>query len=263
MVVSGARTEPVDRTEHANPQAAVGAPSVTQTADLDDAQLVAAATPAACSPNDTKETLAVSGEKRCIAGYTMSTRRRLKQNCLTGPGSIKLQYTAHECNNGRGRQIEAIAQARAIAKFNRGSVMGHTSATGITPDIQWEVVFRSANSVLNRIDVLLYDHTATGPINVVEVKVAGAGESVQQAAGQANGYVNGFPGGEVAVDGPAVESSFASGQNRTLTFSATVAQRIRISVTSICWNRRRRAGIRSSSTRRPLGLGRFRSRWSR
>ena len=36
--------------------------------------------------------------------------------------------------------------------------------------------------------------------------------------------------GELVVNGPAVESTFAAGQNRTLTFTATAGQSLKVSV---------------------------------
>lgn len=97
--------------------------------------------------NDNNYSIPAAGESRCIAGAQLNTRSRLSSECLTGVLALRKvdhPYAPGECNHGVGRQAEAIAQARAIARMNSDLLLqapeGARPASGITPDLQWEVI---------------------------------------------------------------------------------------------------------------------------
>jgi len=185
----------------------------SQLTDLGALQLAAA--PAACPKIDVSDATA-NVSNSCIALHSMAARRQLFSRCLTdkAPKSAP-PYLPQQCALGRGLQVEAVAQARAINFFNRNAVMGSTSVNGISPDIQWELTYRSPAGVLGRADILLYDHTVgadpnnpardPGPpdiVNIIEVKVKGSGNTIDRAGVQAQRYVNAFPGPARLYDFP-------------------------------------------------------------
>ena len=125
------------------------------------------------------------------------------------------RYSRNECNAANDTdQIEAIAQARAIAKFNLqngqedvGNRPGvTTSATGVSPDIQWEVVTKRLVEATDgttswrypRADIVMYDHrkvqnvpASATPVEIVEVKGdwnGTASDAAQQAADYADDF---------------------------------------------------------------------------
>jgi von Willebrand factor type D domain len=160
---------------------------------------------AACAPNDSKTTipsaevppyttrLPAVGEQRCIAESQLNTRSRLRPGCLLGPRALRVApdfYVPRECSNGVGIGVEAIAQARAIAHFNRDDPYGAPSATGISPNVQWETVLPPSGL---RPDIVLYNHnTFDGPVDIVEVKGVW-NPTYASVDAQAQRYVTAFP----------------------------------------------------------------------
>ncbi|KRA37293.1 hypothetical protein ASD81_00690 [Nocardioides sp. Root614] len=139
----------------------------------------------------------VSVGKRCIAEQRLTTRAYLTPNCFDSRGlQPNALYGPTECRNAKSDQVEAIAQARAIVKFNQQGVHGDSAVLpGITPNLQWEVIYGP------RPDIVMYDRNyfrdrdvegapaVPGPgseIEIIEVKTeknggnTGAARSLRQ-----------------------------------------------------------------------------------
>lgn len=204
LVITGARIQaPAD--------GSAGVPSTSLGRLL---QVAAKNGPVACpadEKNDTSDGIPAStktvkypGEKRCIDGYRLSTRGRLAPSCLLADTSRTKTYRPAECSSSsQGKQAEAIAQARAIAQFNTSAVEGHTSKGGITPDVQWEVVWNAVTPrskglmVTNRADIAVYDHTAKpadAEVGLLEVKGDWNGD-LKDVNKQLADYVASWPSG--------------------------------------------------------------------
>ncbi|NUP53854.1 MAG: VWD domain-containing protein [Catenulispora sp.] len=135
----------------------------------------------ACPPNSDDASIPASGGERCIAGNLTSTRWTLgyvydpvtksytSVPCVRDPRALipNAVYNLLDCKPLR-LQAENIAQTRVVAQLNAAGVYGDSSATGITPNLQWETVVPTSGE---RPDLVLYDHTkTTGPVGLVEMK---------------------------------------------------------------------------------------------
>ncbi|MYS25068.1 MULTISPECIES: VWD domain-containing protein, partial [unclassified Streptomyces] len=122
-----------------------------------------------------------------MAGTLMSTRGKLGYAwspatrsyttvpCVLDPRALvpHAVYKKPDCKPLR-LQGENIAQTRVIAQLNAAGVYGDSSATGITPNIQWETMIPGGG----RPDLVLYDHTSTtGPVGLVEMKGDWSGDN--------------------------------------------------------------------------------------
>jgi hypothetical protein len=144
-----------------------------------------------CSPNNEDPSIAgSSSDSRCIAELMRTTRGRINPVCLDDRALISpgVEYGMTECRLGPGIQAEAVAQARAIMRFNAAGYAGDTSFSGVTPNIQWEV-----ESPAGRPDILLYDRTSpVAPIQLIEVRNFGGAANANR---RMIGYLAGFPKG--------------------------------------------------------------------
>jgi len=128
---------------------------------------------------------------QCIAEMPMRTRGRLATNCFSDRELQKNAiYQIGECIGGNNIQAEAVAQARAITRFNASGLFGKPEASGqITPNVQWEVTIPSG-----RVDILAYDRFAPGtPVELVEAKLNKGGSGAREANGQLSDYQRRFP----------------------------------------------------------------------
>ncbi|MFD7025041.1 VWD domain-containing protein [Promicromonospora sukumoe] len=156
---------------------------------------LAATTAVACPPNDTDTGL--TGGQRCIAEQVRGSRSGLTADCFNATKALLVNalYTRTECHKGHGVQAEAIAQGRAIQKFNAEGVNGKAPvASGITADLQWEVPYPVLGGKdAGRLDILRYDRDSpNAPIEIIEVKKKGGRAA---AIRQLNRYLNDFPKG--------------------------------------------------------------------
>ncbi|MGW2836946.1 VWD domain-containing protein [Streptomyces sp. NPDC001493] len=108
---------------------------------------------------------------RGLLGYAWSpaTKSYTSVPCVLDPRALKPNavYKIQDCKPRR-MEAENLAQTRVIAQLNAAGVYGDRSATGITPNIQWETQITPGGL---RPDLVLYDHTSnTGPVGLVEMK---------------------------------------------------------------------------------------------
>ncbi|HEY3871923.1 MAG TPA: VWD domain-containing protein [Actinocrinis sp.] len=129
----------------------------------------------ACTTNSTDATVPASATTQCIAGFDTSTRRSLGNragtatSCILDPQALVpgAVYQTDDCLPG-ALNAEPLAEARVIAQLNQAGVYGDTSATGITPNVQWETVVPGTAS---RPDLLLYNRNdPTQKVGLVEMK---------------------------------------------------------------------------------------------
>jgi hypothetical protein len=132
-----------------------------------------------CPPNDNSDVVPVpnpiggpiSGDTRCVAGQLFNTRGRLVPSCLTNLKDMTQSYEPSECGKSNQRQIEYIAQARAIARLNEMQMF--PSKTGINANLQWEVGLPNSESPSSplRADIVIYDRNDPAvPVQIIEVK---------------------------------------------------------------------------------------------
>lgn len=192
IAVASAQISPAREREDTHGLTADERAAVAQT--LESAAL-AAATTVACPPNDTDTGL--TSNQRCIAEQVRGSRSGLTADCFNAAKALLVNaiYARTECHKGRGVQAEAIAQGRAIQKFNAEGVNDKAPvASGITADLQWEVPYPALGGKdAGRLDILRYDRDSpNAPIEIIEVKKKGGRAA---AIRQLNRYLNDFPKG--------------------------------------------------------------------
>ena len=166
------------------------------------------AAPPPCPPNSNDASVPANGGAQCIAENVMSTRWNLgyawspasgtytPTPCVSDPRALIPNgiYRIEDCKPW-GLQGENIAQTRVVAQLNAAGVYGDSSATGITPNLQWEVVLPTSG---DRPDLLLYDRTnPAGKVGLVEMK---GDWSADDPVAEVTQYVKDWPaGGRQAV----------------------------------------------------------------
>lgn len=135
-----------------------------------------------CTTNDTDTRVPGGGTDvkgiACIANFWAQPSRvslgyvgggTAGVTCIEDPRALvqNAVYLPSDCR-GPGWQSEAIAQARVIAQLNKTGVYNDSAASGITPNLQWEVKVPGGSL---EPDLVLYDHTSTtGDVGLVEMK---------------------------------------------------------------------------------------------
>ncbi|HEX7132762.1 MAG TPA: VWD domain-containing protein [Iamia sp.] len=144
----------------------------------------------------------VEASRRCIAERLWQTRGYVRPTCVDEPKALEryAEYEPAECKGDFDiNQIEAIAQARAIARLNKregGPLPGH----GVLPSVQWEMPYQRSQANAGarsggRPDITYYDPlNPTGVIELVELKMASAGGGPAAARDMA-AYTADLPGG--------------------------------------------------------------------
>jgi len=185
------------------------------------AGLAAAAEPVPCPVNSDDSSIPPAADSRCVAGLQRTTRGRALAVCLDSRALIQhVEYGAQECRPGWGVQVEGIAHSRAIMRLNEAGYAGDTAAVGVTPNIQWEVIYPSSGSKrAGRVDILLYDRSVpNAPIELIEVKQTGRDDPRTQLAR----YISDFP--TATPDQPVTGFDLAGYQDEFSVVTATCEQ---------------------------------------
>ncbi|HST48548.1 VWD domain-containing protein [Jatrophihabitans sp.] len=151
-----------------------------------------------CPPNSSDQSLGRAS--RCVAEMMRSTRGFLRPECFDTRALTPDQlYRLGECKGLTTIQAEAIAQTRAIVRFNSQSVFGDSAPLGsVTANLQWEVSYpKPAGAATGgRVDILMYDRTSPGsPMQAIEVKNSLGGVGDADAEAQLIRYQRDFPTG--------------------------------------------------------------------
>lgn len=141
------------------------------------------------SPNLTEGN---DSQSKCVVGAERTVRGYLR-NCPTEPRAVVVgsEYAVGECKGKVTFQVEAVAQARMVARLNAAA---GGPATEIGPGVQWEVRLPGLLAS-KRIDILRYDPTsATSDVALVELKRGAPGSTAEDdAAEQVEDYVDNLP----------------------------------------------------------------------
>ncbi|GAA3265407.1 hypothetical protein GCM10020218_001290 [Dactylosporangium vinaceum] len=174
---------------------------------------------AACPPNSNDASVPVNGGAQCIAEHLTSTRWSLGYAwnpvtqtytgvpCVKDPRALvpNAVYKIQDCRP-YGLQAEGTAQARVVAQLNAAGVYGDSSASGITPNLQWETTVPGASG---RPDLVLYDrNNAAGQVGLVEMKGTWSNDNPLT---EVKAYVTAWPAGTR----PVVRQHFATPINDT------------------------------------------------